>query len=73
MPINGTIPANTTPDVSVGYGYDSFGRLQTVTDNSIAAPNITIYYYDLVGNLDHFTLGQQNLWGDSGSGSFPNV
>jgi len=49
-----TDPGSATPDVSLGYGYDNLGRLQTVTNNSLATPNVTTYHYDAVGNLDYF-------------------
>jgi hypothetical protein len=32
LPINGPIPANAVPDVSVAYDYDSLGRLHTAIE-----------------------------------------
>jgi len=55
VPVGGSIPTNAIPDVSLGYGYDTLGRLQYVTNSAISAPNVTTYAYDGVGNLDHFT------------------
>ena len=45
----------TLPNVDLGYGYDTLGRLQSVNNNTIASPNVTTYSYDAVGNLDQFT------------------
>jgi hypothetical protein len=47
-------PQPLVPDIYLTYGYDSLGRLATVTDNKLASPNVTTYHYDDVGNLDYF-------------------
>ncbi len=52
-PSNSEIPAGAVPDVSLSYAYDVQGRLETVTDNLLASPNVTRYRYDDVGNLDY--------------------
>jgi len=50
-----TVGDPVLPDTQITHAYDNLGRLQTVTDNKLAAPNTSTYYYDAVGNLDHFT------------------
>jgi hypothetical protein len=46
--VNGAI-GGAVPDVSLGYGYDALTRLATVTNCTLAAPNVTAYRYDNVG------------------------
>jgi RHS repeat-associated protein len=50
--VNATIGGGTVPDVWLGYCYDALGRLASVTNCALAAPNVTSYRYDAVGNLD---------------------
>ncbi len=55
----GTDPLN--PRTATEYGYDTLGRLETVTQThregaALPDPEITAYHYDPVGNIDYTTL-----------------
>src|ERR1044071_8425743 len=47
-----TVRSSNAGGLSVDYAYDALNRLETVTDNRLAAgANATGYSYDAVGNL----------------------